>query len=261
MRGLSSGHSSGSGGASSARRRPRLVPTIAAAAVVALTASLGAWQLRRADEKAALQALRDAADREAPVHVPVQPLDAAGLEGRRVVVTGRFVAERTVFVDNRTHQGVAGFHVLTPVRIAGSALSVLVLRGWVAQDPRDRAHVPEVRTPGGDVHIEGYAQSRLAPSLELARVAPPAPGERIWQNVALDAYARWSGLALQPLIVRQAREPAFDDGLVRDWPVAGGDVARHRGYAIQWFSMAALAAGLWVYFGFFSRRDDRDLSA
>ena len=37
-------------------------------------------------------------------------------------------------------------------------------------------------------------------------------------------------------------------GLVRDWPRPGGDVHKHVGYAFQWYSMAALAAGLWLWF-------------
>jgi len=260
---LPDGHSSGSGppgrpGPRSLRPRghrgQRTAIAAAAALAVALTVSLGNWQMRRAQEKAQLQARRDAAERSAPLSIPATPADAASLDGRRVSVRGRYLADRTVFVDNRTYKGVAGFHVVTPVKIENSQLHVLVLRGWVARDPRERERLPTVRTPQDVVQVEGYGQAAIDPSLELKQAAPPAAQERIWQNLDFERYERWSGLRLQPLVLRQAAAPPVDDGLVRDWPVAGSDVDKHRGYALQWYSMAAVTAGLWVYFTFFRRR-------
>lgn len=236
--------------------RRRLAVAAAALAVVTLAVSLGAWQLRRADEKRALQAQADEAARAEPVRVPGERIAPAGLDGRRVAVRGRMVGERTVFIDNRTRKGVAGFHVVTPVRIEGSSLHVLVLRGWVARDPRDRARLPEPPAPEGVVEIEGLAQAVIPKALELGSAPAPGPGERLWQNLDFDAFEAWSGLALQRILVRQLGEPGFADGLARDWTEAGGDVGKHLGYAFQWFTMAAATAALWVYFSFFRRRDD-----
>jgi len=228
-------------------------PTLAALVVVAVTFSLGNWQVRRADAKRALQAQRDAAERDAPVDLSAAGNDAAALEGHRVRVRGRFVTEFDVFIDNRTHQGVAGFHVLSPLRLEGSDSYVLVLRGWVASDPRERWRVPQVPAPDGEVQVEGIAQRELARTLELGRTPEPGPDDHIWLNVDLDRYRSWSGLAVQWPIVRALTPPQtsrgdFDDGLVRDWPHPGGDVQKHVAYAFQWYSMAALAAGLWIWF-------------
>lgn len=234
----------------------RVLPALAALLVIALTASLGAWQLRRADEKRAIQARTEAAAHAEPVVVPAEPAAANTLDGRRVAVRGRLVAGRTVFIDNRTRKGIAGFHVVTPVRIEGSDLHVLVLRGWVARDPRDRTRLPEVASPDGVVVLEGLAESTIPQAIELGDGAAPGPGERIWQNLTFDAFERWSGLRLQRVLVRQQGEPAFADGLARDWIQAGGDVGKHLGYAFQWFAMAATTACLWAYFTFFRRRDD-----
>jgi len=241
-------------GVTTSRARFRAgAPTLAALAVVVLTVSLGNWQLRRADEKRALQAQRDAADRDAPIDVSAQGNDAVALDGRRVRVRGRFVSEFDVFIDNRTHRGVAGFHVLSPLRLAGSDMHVLVLRGWVASDPRERWRVPRVPAPEGEVEVEGIAQRELARTLELGRTPEPGPDDRIWLNVDLDRYRRWSGLAVQQPVVREltparTSDGDFGDGLVRDWPHPGGDVEKHVAYAFQWYSMAALAAGLWIWF-------------
>lgn len=239
-----------------APRRARWVPTIAALLIVALTLSLGMWQLRRADEKRALRARVLQAAATAAMPVPVAPVEAARLDGLRVSVRGRFLPERTVLIDNRTYKGVAGFHVATPVRIEGSQLHLLVLRGWVARDPRERQRMPEVTTPAGVVELEGLAEASIGQALELRKAPAPGPDERIWQNLALDRYARWSGLSLQPVLLRQADLPRIDDGLVRDWPEARVDVDKHLGYAAQWFALAAATFGLWAWFTFFRRRDD-----
>ncbi len=229
------------------------VPTLAALVVVAVTVSLGNWQWRRADEKRALQAQRDAAGRDPPIDVSAAGNDIAALDGRRVRVRGRFVSEFGVFIDNRTYRGVAGFHVLSPLRLADSSSHVLVLRGWVASDPRERWRVPKVPTPEVEVQVEGIALRELAHTLELGRTPEPGSADRIWLNVDLDRYRRWSGLVVQQPIVRelgppQAASGAIDDGLVRDWPQPGGDVEMHVAYAFQWYAMATLAAGLWIWF-------------
>ncbi|MBX3591735.1 MAG: SURF1 family protein [Burkholderiaceae bacterium] len=236
-----------------------VVPTLAALALVAVTVSLGNWQMRRADEKRALHARHEAASRDAVVRVPAGDLDPASLEGRRVVARGELLPRWTVFVDNRTHKGIAGFYVLSPLRMTGSERHVLVLRGWVASDPRERSRLPDLATPAGEVEIEGIAQLDLEHVLELGRSAPPGPQDRLWQNADVASFARWSGLAMQPLVVRETVAPRVgaderDDGLVRDWPDPGSGVEKHLGYAFQWYALAVLAAGLWVRFVLFGRR-------
>lgn len=235
------------------------VPTLAALALVAVTVSLGNWQMRRADEKRALHARHEAARRDAVVRVPAGDLDPASLEGRRVVARGELLPRWTVFVDNRTHKGIAGFYVLSPLRMTGSERHVLVLRGWVASDPRERSRLPDLATPAGEVEIEGIAQHDLEHVLELGRSAPPGPQDRLWQNADVASFARWSGLAMQPLVVRETVAPRVgaderDDGLVRDWPDPGSGVEKHLGYAFQWYALAVLAAGLWARFVLFGRR-------
>ncbi|RPH64061.1 MAG: SURF1 family protein [Burkholderiales bacterium] len=240
-------------------RARAVVPTLAALALVMTAVSLGNWQMRRADEKRVLQAQRDAADRDPPVHVPPVDADPATLDGRRVVASGRFVPQWTVFVDNRTHKGIAGFHVLTPLKMTGSDRHLLILRGWIARDPRERSRLPELETPTGEVAVEGIAQRDLERALELGRSPTPGPQDRLWQNADLAAFAQWSGLAMQPLVVRQtavSRRGAaeWNDGLVREWPDPGSGVDKHLGYAFQWYALAVLAAGLWIRFVAFGRR-------
>lgn len=244
-----------------------LLPSIAAFLLVALTVSLGNWQTRRAAEKVALQAERDQAAAQAPVTLDARALAAPdALLGRRVVADGRFLERYSVFIDNRGYRGQAGFHVLTPFRLEGQAETVLVLRGWVPQDPAARGRLPALATPATPVRIEALAQRDLDQVLELMKAAPPGPEDRLWQNASISAVSQWSGLALLPVVLRQTTEALLPFGvpptaspapeavaLVRDWPSPGAGVDKHRAYAFQWYSMAVLVTVLWFIFFWRSR--------
>lgn len=226
------------------------------ALVTLITASLGQWQLRRAAEKTSIQAQTDALRAAAPLQLRSES-SIDDLAGRLVRLRGSFVAEATVFVDNRTHQGVAGFHVLTPVKLDPPSSSVvMVLRGWVPRDLRDRARLPDIPTPAGPVELGGVLEARLARSLELRQAQPPGRGDRLWQNYDPAVYRAWSGLDVAEAVLRQ--DPGdVDDGLVRAWRVAGSDVDKHRGYALQWFLMAAAALAVTLYLIFLQARHAR----
>ncbi len=217
----------------------RWIPAVALAIVVAVTFSLGQWQVRRGVEKDTLQAQRDAARAAAPIAPSVQTPALAGLDGRRVVLAGRLEESKTVFLDNRTRGGIAGFHVLTPLHLEEGAW-VMVLRGWVARDPRERTRLPVLPRQAEAVRIEGFAQALLAQPMVLARQAEAAPAERLWQHYDPEVYRRWSGLAVVEGIVRQTSD--LPDGLARDWVEPGSGADKHRGYAFQWFAMSATAA-------------------
>ena len=147
---------------------------------------LGNWQSRRAEEKRA-------------------PL-------ARVVVQGEFVPRYTVYLDNRTRRGKAGYEIVTPLRLRGSTAHVLVNRGWV-EAGKTRDELPEVRTPAGTVLIEGIERQRLPRTLHFLE---KEKGQKVRQNLAIEDYAAETGLPLQPRVIEQHSNSG--DGLQRDWP-------------------------------------------
>lgn len=237
---------------------PRIAAALALLAVIALTSALGTWQLRRAAEKDTLQAQRDEARRAAPVAPTAGATDLVTLDGRRVVLSGRFDASRTVFLDNRTRAGVAGFHVLTPLELDGGGW-VMVLRGWVARDVSDRTRLPALAPVSGGVSIEGFAQAHLAQPMLLAEQARPGSGERLWQRYDPQTFRQWSGVPVVDGVVRQTSPLA--DGLARDWVEPGSGADKHRAYALQWFVMAAGTAAFALAMGLRARRRGDPISA
>ncbi len=222
------------------RFRPGIVPTAAAVAFCALTVALGLWQTRRALEKEALQARLERLGAERPLALPARPIAADDYALRRVVARGVYADRFTILLDNRVHGGRAGFHVLSPLRIAGGDVHVLVNRGWVAAG-RTRAALPETPAPAGDQTVEGLA---TVPSERVYELAPDSVAGRVWQNLLLDRYRAWSTLELQPIVIQQTNDAG--DGLVREWDRPDAGAGRHRAYALQWFALAGLAVVLYV---------------
>jgi len=133
---------------------------------------------------------------------------------------------------------------------------VMVLRGWVARDARERTRLPVLPAQADAVRIEGFAQASLAQPMVLARQPDAAPGERLWQHYDAEVYRRWSGLAVVEGLVRQTSE--LPDGLARDWVEPGSGADKHRGYAFQWFAMCACAAVAAAVLAYRSRRSRRE---
>ena len=232
--------------------RPGIAPGFAAAAFIALAISLGNWQARRAEEKLELGRLLDEGARGPVLSVSWARLDASALEGRRVSARGRFVARAALLLDNKVLHGAAGYHVLTPLKLEGSEdLHVLVNRGWIAAG--ERSTLPAFPTPETVQTIEGIA---VTPSRRFFELAPEAASGPLRQNLVPEREEKRLGLLLQPFVIEQTSDAR--DGLVREWQRPDTGVDRHRSYALQWYSFAALAAVLYVALSF--KRADSGLN-
>lgn len=231
----------------SARGRAALVLAATLVGVV-LTANLGAWQLRRAAQKIALQDALDSRARLSTLTASELARSAAQAEAqhyRPVHLRGRWLPERSVFLENRQMAGRVGFYLVTPLRLEGRDDAVLVQRGWVPRDLRERTLLPTIATPPGIVEVDGHI---APPPARLYEFAPSTTGV-IRQNLDLGEFRLETGLLLAPLSVQQADSAsAAGDGLLRQWPRPAVDVQKHYGYAFQWFALGALMAGLYVWF-------------
>jgi surfeit locus 1 family protein len=219
---------------------PGVWPTLAALFFFVLTLSLGNWQTGRADYKRDLQARYDTAAQHPPVHVGMDLLDKESVLYRRIEVEGVFDPVHEILLDNRVLNGVAGYHVLTPLRVGGGETAILVNRGWVATGG-DREQLPQLPRIEGTVRVEGLAVEPQARYFEFAGAAPDG---RLWQNLDFDQYALISGLRLQPVLLLQTSER--EDGLLRRWPRPDTGVATHVAYALQWYGLAATLVVLWL---------------
>lgn len=206
---------------------------------LAVFGSLGAWQLNRSAERREELAAFDRAKAAAPV-ASLASVPPSG-ENRRVRLTGRYVADRQVLLDNMTLEGMRGYHVLT---LLDTPLGmVLVNRGFLAGGP-ERSELPELPVSENEREVIAIAVPYFRRGLRLEETATddswprrlvyPTAGElRELLDESLPEYQ----------LLLDASEP---DGYVRAWRPYGMEPERHLAYAVQWFGLAAAAAGIWL---------------
>ncbi len=215
----------------------RPAPLLAALAFSAAAVMIGNLQRGRAEQKQGVFDRIESARHRAPIQIGTSLADAALLDQQPVAARGRWLIEKTILIDNRTHNGVAGYHVVTPLHIEGAHVGILVNRGWVAA-PRLRSELPRLPAlPETPVEVKGIARLPVEKTFELA---PDRAQGVVWQHLSLERFRAWSGLELQPVILLQA--DAVEDGLVRDWQPAESGALKHWGFALVWYLAAAAAA-------------------
>jgi len=223
-----------------------LLVVLALAAIVT-TASLGRWQLARADQKQSLQ--RDIDEQMAAPVLSEKDLEQEpalwGEMHRRVSIEGFWMHRHTLFLGNRIHQGRAGFWVLTPL-LLDEKTAVLVQRGWAPADLRDVRAEPQVPEPSALVRVQG----RLAPPpsrwLELSPQTPaPTGSSRIRHNIDISELRQQWGVSIVAVVLQT--DPSEPE-LVRDRPAVAATASTNLGYAFQWFAMSAtlLLLCLWT---------------
>lgn len=213
----------------------RWIPTVAALLGVLMFVALGRWQAGKGDRLEAELALLQARHALGAVRVGGALLEAEQVRDAPIAVRGFYEPQRQFFVDNRQLDGRPGLHVITPLRIEGSQVRILVNRGWVGW-PLGRGVLPVVDAPAGLVDVNGIAS---VPSTKKFFLMPEqSESAQLWPRVDLARYASQTSQTVQPVVLLQNQDDAADK-LVRRWDPPEDRVAKHRGYAFQWFGMAA----------------------
>lgn len=242
------------------RFRPALFPSVLVAIMVPALLYLGYWQLQRADEKRVLQAEYDTRASGAVVKIEPRLQRIEQLQFYRVIAKGHYETEYQVLIDNRVHQGRAGYHIITPLKLQGSKVRLLVNRGWLPLG-EDRQHPPVIDTPEGLQAVTGVATVPSEHVFMLAKLEPLDRGwQLVWQHMDMERYAATVPFPVQPVVVLLDPE-SQSSGYAREWNRLDAGIAVHQGYAFQWFMLAG--AILVIYFFMSLRRarpsDQEDL--
>ena len=232
--------------------KPNLAMTVLALLTVGLCVKAGLWQLNKASLKQALQVQLSTRQTEQPVEINnihadnIKNLDE--LRYKRVKLSGVYDTRYQVLVDNQVENTVAGYHVITPLKLSDSQLYVLINRGWI---PRSNAQIdglfvpPVVENPDGLQRIEGDITLPSAKFFTLESPATNSAGwQTVWQNLDLTRYVKSVPFTVQPYIVRLSANNA--GGFTRNWPPPGDRVRMHLGYAYQWFGFAMTLLVIYV---------------
>ena len=229
------------------RSGARVAWALAALAGIVLFSSLGAWQWSRAGQKQALLAQQaEVLGRREPKSLAIaadatrtRALDWAA--GR-----GRFDA-RVLYLDNQQRDGRAGVRVYGVLQADDAPSPLLVDLGWLPWG--ERRELPPVNLPAAPVDVAGVL------------VAPPSVGVALGDGVQSQGDARWLltrvepdwlaasiglSVALAPRVLKL--DPTLPIGFERDFNLLPNTLPpeRHRGYAVQWFALAATVAFVYL---------------
>ena len=116
--------------------RPTFWPTVFTVPAVLLMLGLSVWQLERLQWKTALIAERTERVGAAPIPLPGPGSDVARLEYHRVIVEGRFLNDKEIYLGARSLNGNAGYHLVAPFRLADGRI-LFVDRGWIPLDRKE----------------------------------------------------------------------------------------------------------------------------
>jgi cytochrome oxidase assembly protein ShyY1 len=220
--------------------RPRWIAlSLLVVTLVVVFIELGLWQLRRLDDRRALNAALSASASGTPIPLDELRSDRAA-EWTLIQAEGRYDSDAQLLVRNRPFEGTNGFHVVTPLFTENDRV-LLVLRGWVPAGTTAREPPAVPPPPPGDVSVTGRLRTT-----ETARRALEAdiPG----QVTALDTQAIGDLLdepVYEDYVELTAQDPPPGD-VPQLLPAPAISPGPHLAYAVQWFAFAAIAIGGWV---------------
>lgn len=227
--------------------------TICAFSGLTLLCALGCWQLSRAHQKEQLMGQAQQATHLMPFNrsqLPQMP-DRNSLRFHPVQLQGSFLNEYPILLDNVINKGKTGYLVLVPLALNADSL-ILINRGWIPMGA-SRKNIPLIPAVKGEVAIEGYLDfayrnSLISSALETTTIQWPLR----MQQLDLGLLEKLLGKKIYPMLVTLNPEsllafeiPAPHLGLM--------SAQRHYGYALQWFSLAAVLVGFYIFFIFRSK--------
>lgn len=190
----------------------------------------------------------------------------AGLEYRSVnLPVDRIYWREVVQISNRQHLGGSpGCHLAVPVAINSDSttpIGVLIIAGWLPQDDCDTALAEGgIRRTAwyraeldAAAHIRGY----IRPSQERGWLQPAYPANEVLRTIArvdVERIDQQTTLDLVPVYVELTYAWNWYRSRIGPRPPVGGETpwffplgeptprsVPHLGYALQWFSFAAVA--------------------
>lgn len=224
----------------------RLIPAIVTCALVVLGISLAQWQTDRAQQKQAIYQALQQSMQQAPLRFHAYTPEALAVPYTRLKLRGFFVPQQDFYLDNRPMNSQAGYQVLTPFRLSGSQLHLLVVRGWHARDARDRTHLVRLDNDGRELELEGIVLPHTQRVMQFSREAD-LQAYSLRQNLSVEDLVASTGKNYLPFILSQTSPPA--EGLQTIEVVPANQADKHKGYALQWYGLALMALIFFIVTG------------
>lgn len=210
-----------------------IVPLILGIGGCSLLVSLGIWQLERLELKAARVMQIEARIDEAPVAIPAKP-DPVSDAFLPVTVRGDFDGTDLAVLTSVARVGAA-YRLVAAFETAGGR-RIMIDRGYVPAADARRTDFAEDVEVSGNLHWPDEVD-RWTPAPDLK--------DDIWYGRDVASMAK--ALNTDPVLVI-ARVPTAVDPATTPIPVGTEGIPNnHLGYAMQWFGLAIVWAGMTAF--------------
>ena len=226
-----------------------LVPSILILATMAFLASLGFWQLDRADQKRTIEASIQKAN-TGVVELIVNQNELLNKEYYEVRLQGSYVSDKQFIYDNQIVDQASGYYVLTPFVLTGQSNAIMINRGFIPWNGR-RDQLADIAVDSASREIK-IQVSKPIKRIELKTSDISNQFPVLIQAIDFDVIEEISSTSFVDVI--GLLDPSSDDGFVRKWEPYTGSIEKHIGYAIQWFLMALVLGIIGIRIGLKQRK-------
>lgn len=236
-------------------QRKWLLATLFVLAGTALCIRLGIWQLDRLSQRRVFNHQVESMRAMPALDLnQEQPSDIARMEWRPVKVQGIYDFENQVALRNQYNGDQYGYHLITPLRFNGGA--ILVDRGWIPADSRSKpADWRQYDEPGTVTVVGQLRLGQTKPRFGGVADTLPANGQKldVWTNADITHIAAQMPYPVLSVYVQPNADPNDAQPPIPTQPTLDLTEGPHFGYALQWFTFAAI---LFVGYPFFLRKQE-----
>jgi surfeit locus 1 family protein len=203
--------------------------------------SLGIWQIERGQTKTQIMSEFENKLTKEPIY-----LNAESKKWDRVSVSGKWENKKQLLIDNVIHQGIAGYKVLTPLRIDETNKLILVDRGWIKQN-KFRDQLPDIQIPDDFESVSGtLEQPELGLVLSDELISNNWP--KISQTKNVEVISKAYTEEIFPMIL--LADPLLKNSLeyIKITPTNMTPI-KHYGYSSQWFLMFIVLCFMYIWYG------------
>ena len=203
---------------------------------------LGIWQIERGNTKTLILNEFQNNMKKEPEYI-----NEDSKKWDRVYVKGKWDDSKQILIDNIINNGIAGYKVLTPLRIDKTNQLILVDRGWIKRS-KYREIIPNIEVMEIDEIVTGILESP-----ELGLVLSDNLVSENWPKVSqtknLEIISEEYDETIYPMIL--LADPLIKNSLeyIKITPTNMTPI-KHYGYSAQWFLMFVVLCLMYVWYGF-----------
>ena len=210
-----------------------LIPAVLIVATIAFLASLGLWQLDRANEKRVIEASIQKAN-TGIVELISDENRLLEKEYYQVRLKGQYQSNKQFIYDNQIVDQVSGYYVLTPFKLEGQPSTIIINRGFIPWNgDREKLADVSIKKTKSEIKVQ---ISKPIKRIELKSSEISNNFPTLIQAVDLVKMSEIAGVNFSSMV--GLLDASMDDGFVRKWEPYTGSIEKHIGYAVQWFLMA-----------------------